>query len=64
MRTTLKNIGELMNINIEDFRSTSIQNAWKYICQLRIQHHKNKTSLVLGAGISWDLDLPLWGGSY
>lgn len=50
-----------MNINIEDFRSTSIQNAWKYICQLRIQHHKNKTSLVLGAGISWDLDLPLWG---
>ncbi len=50
-----------MNINIENFRSTSIQSAWKYICQLRIQHHKNKTSLVLGAGISWDLDLPLWG---
>ena len=49
-----------MNINIEEFRSASVQNAWKYICQLRIQHHKNKASLVLGAGISWNLDLPLW----
>ncbi|KTS32077.1 SIR2 family protein [Pantoea dispersa] len=49
-----------MNINIEEFRSTCVQNAWKYICQLRIQHQKNKTSLVLGAGISRNLHLPLW----
>lgn len=47
--------------DIEKFKSTSIQDAWKYICQLRVQLHKNKASLVLGAGISWDLDLPLWG---
>lgn len=49
-----------MAINTEKFKSTSIQNAWKYICQLRVQLNKNKASLVLGAGISWDLDLPLW----
>jgi len=47
--------------DIEKFKSTSIQDAWKYICQLRVQLHKNKASLVLGAGNSWDLDLPLWG---
>lgn len=49
-----------MNINTEKFKSSSIQDAWKYICQLRVQLCKNKASLVLGAGISWDLDLPLW----
>lgn len=45
----------------EKFKSASIQNSWKYICQLRVQLQKNRSSLVLGAGISWDLDLPLWG---
>lgn len=46
---------------IEKFKSVSIQNSWKYICQLRVQLQKNRSSLVLGAGVSWDLDLPLWG---
>jgi len=41
--------------------SLSVQSAWKYVAQLRVQHQKNKASLVLGAGISWDLQLPLWG---
>lgn len=43
------------------FQSTEVISAWKYICQLRVQLQKNKASLVLGAGISWDLKLPLWG---
>lgn len=43
------------------FKSKEVISAWKYICQLRVQLDKNKASLVLGAGISWDLNLPLWG---
>lgn len=43
------------------FKSSEVVSAWKYICQLRVQLQKNKASLVLGAGISWDLKLPLWG---
>lgn len=43
------------------FQSSEVISAWKYICQLRVQLQKNKASLVLGAGISWDLKLPLWG---
>jgi len=43
------------------FQSGEVISAWKYICQLRVQLNKNKASLVLGAGISWDLKLPLWG---
>lgn len=43
------------------FQSDAVISAWKYICQLRVQLQKNKASLVLGAGISWDLKLPLWG---
>ncbi|HHW2811909.1 TPA: SIR2 family protein [Pseudomonas aeruginosa] len=43
------------------FQSRAVIEAWKYICQLRVQLQKNKASLVLGAGISWDLRLPLWG---
>lgn len=42
------------------FQSSEVRSAWKYVCQLRVQLHKNKASLVLGAGISWDLKLPLW----
>ncbi|MCX2684608.1 SIR2 family protein [Pseudomonas sp. DCB_AW] len=42
------------------FQSSEVIAAWKYICQLRVQLHKNKASLVLGAGISWNLKLPLW----
>ncbi|HEX4548954.1 SIR2 family protein [Pseudomonas sp.] len=42
------------------FKSEAVKSAWKYICQLRTQLHKNKASLVLGAGISIDLDLPMW----
>lgn len=42
------------------FQSGEVISAWKYICQLRVQLLKNKASLVLGAGISWDLKLPLW----
>ncbi len=42
------------------FHSEKVISAWKYICQLRVQLQKNKASLVLGAGISWDLKLPLW----
>lgn len=40
--------------------SKAVKSAWKYVCQLRSQLHKNKASLVLGAGISIDLDLPMW----
>lgn len=58
----LHKIGILMTINdTEKFKSAAIQDAWKYICQLRVQLQKNKASLVLGAGISWNLNLPLWG---
>lgn len=42
------------------FQSREVKSAWKYVCQLRVQLQKNKASLVLGAGISWDLKLPLW----
>ncbi|MGE6662712.1 SIR2 family protein [Pseudomonas sp. NPDC077408] len=38
----------------------SVRAAWKYICQLRSQAERNRASLVLGAGISVDLNLPNW----
>ena len=43
-----------------EFKSKAVKSAWKYICQLRSQLQKNKASLVLGAGISRDLNLPCW----
>lgn len=49
-----------MDVRVAQFRSKAVQSAWKYICQLRVQLQKNKASLVLGAGISRDLNLPLW----
>ena len=45
---------------VSKFQSGEVISAWKYICQLRVQLNKNKASLVLGAGISQDLKLPLW----
>lgn len=42
-------------------KSENVKFAWKYICQLRSQIEKNRASLVLGAGISIDLKLPMWG---
>lgn len=42
-------------------KSENVKSAWKYICQLRSQIEKNRASLVLGAGISIDLKLPMWG---
>lgn len=42
------------------FQSSEVKLAWKYVCQLRVQLQKNKASLVLGAGISRNLKLPLW----
>ncbi|WP_157395750.1 SIR2 family protein [Pseudomonas sp. GM48] len=41
-------------------QSENVKAAWKYICQLRSQTKKNRASLILGAGISRDLHLPLW----
>lgn len=41
-------------------KSDNVKAAWKYICQLRSQVEKNRASLVLGAGISIDLKLPMW----
>lgn len=35
--------------------------TWKYICHLRSQLSKNRASLILGAGISRNLNLPTWG---
>ncbi|WP_296179931.1 SIR2 family protein [Pseudomonas sp. UBA1879] len=42
------------------FKSEAVKSAWKYVCQLRSQFAKNKASLVLGAGVSRDLNLPMW----
>ncbi|WP_205417665.1 hypothetical protein [Pseudomonas syringae] len=42
------------------FKSEAVKSAWKYVCQLRSQLAKNKASLVLGAGVSRDLNLPMW----
>ncbi|MBG8558321.1 SIR2 family protein [Pseudomonas qingdaonensis] len=42
------------------FKSEAVKSAWKYVCQLRAQLGKNKASLVLGAGVSRDLSLPMW----
>lgn len=42
------------------FKSEAVKSAWKYVCQLRSQLAKNKASLVLGAGVSRDLNLPVW----
>lgn len=44
----------------QNIDSESVKSAWKYVCQLRSQFEKNKTSLVLGAGVSRDLHLPMW----
>ena len=41
--------------------SENVKAAWKYVCQLRSQLQKERASLVLGAGISFDLKLPMWG---
>lgn len=40
--------------------SEAVKSAWKYVCQLRSQLARNKASLVLGAGVSRDLNLPMW----
>ncbi|MDU8359964.1 SIR2 family protein [Pseudomonas syringae group sp. J309-1] len=45
---------------MDEFQSKTVHTVWKYVCQLRVQLEKNKASLVLGAGISKDLKLPLW----
>lgn len=41
-------------------KSENVKNAWKYICQIRSQIDKNRTSLILGSGTSIDLKLPMW----
>ena len=55
-----KNQDEQAKTHMPTIRSENVKAAWKYICQLRSQTEKNRASLVLGAGISRDLRLPLW----